>query len=389
MHLSAKTGRGGEAERGGGRGTAFFFAAFLLLAPTHAPVHASDRFEEGGGGGVRIAIGGDIYHGLYWLSHDDIKGDPDNVMTVGDLTVKNNESVVALTGDFTNDKGITIGLKLEFAIDGDLEEHYIFMEGAFGRLEFGAPYAVSETLHYTAPEFVPNNSIDYPYAVNISRQSADLATFIIATEADYKVSFYTPRLIGLRFGFSYVPTLSEARGNNGLRVPIGSQSRAGGEVSGSPSDIFLFAASYFGAVARHWDIGVSAAYGYNDGFSASGDVEYVSAGMAAIWRGLRFGAAYKYQRNVALRGAKDHVWAAGFSYRYRAWEAGVAWRHSLRRGAGAKKINWGAQAGGTYHAGGGLRLGLDVQYLQDRDPDMAGQIKLDSLSAGVIIGVSF
>ena len=352
-------------------------------------------------------IGGRSAFGLYYLDHDTgniptdaahttLANTPDT--TYGDIQLKHVSSKAYITASSTNDRGITMGGTVEYAFyDGDFEEFYAFLEGAFGRMEFGRAHAVVENMHVSIPIFVPYDSVDFANAYNNARQSADISTFIIVGSDNYKFSFYTPRLFGLKMGFSFLPTNSNATADNSTQIA---------PKNDTIDRLYFLSANYERNLEKDVgvDIDLAVSLGYGIGNAPKGltttagqpikhrDPQFMSAGFSAEWERITLGSGFKYRDSL---GQKDRVFTVGLSYELGPFLMGSAYRYSVRDPANSSEssANWAASVGGTYFFTDSFRMGLDVQYVVDKNRNpAAGQdiaYELEALSVGLIASFSF
>ena len=124
-----------------------------LVAGTSAPAQAAEP--------IKLSLGG-YYQAFFTVR---AQSDVDNEgVGAGQNTFGNDETVhytdvqqegeVWFVGETTLDNGIKVGVnvQLEAETQGDqIDEHYVYFSGNFGRLVVGAENAAPYLMHYAAP----------------------------------------------------------------------------------------------------------------------------------------------------------------------------------------------------------------------------------------------
>ncbi len=143
------------------------------------------------------------------------------------------EGEVFFSGSTTLDNGITVGvnIQLEAYQKGDqIDEHYVFFSGNFGRLVLGAENSAPYLMHYGAPGAVPGHGLDSPNFFTLIGTAGNSAGAFgangppsavadtpanLASDAN-KITYFTPRFSpGFQFGFSYTPDITDGNGRGG------------------------------------------------------------------------------------------------------------------------------------------------------------------------------
>jgi predicted porin len=136
---------------------------------------------------------------------------------------------VFFVGETTLDNGVKVGvnIQLEAQSTGDqIDEHYVFFQGNFGRLVVGADDAAPITMQYLAPNAASGFGIDSPTAIIFrppagnSVGGSPMTTQQSMVSDSNKVIYFTPRFDpGFQFGFSYTPDTSDvAAGGSGAGI---------------------------------------------------------------------------------------------------------------------------------------------------------------------------
>jgi predicted porin len=186
-----------------------------------SPANAQSKTQP-----IEVSIGG--FHGQFvsYVAQDNV-GDRTNgrsgKLTQVDVT---SDSEIHFNGRTTLDNGITFGFRLE--LEGNtaadqIDESYMFAEGAFGRVELGSLNNVHYRMRFVAPEafsrgFITNDG-NLPTVLSNITGSPTSDSTINDTAARFrdndseKINYYTPRWEGLQVGLSYVPNSSQDNQN--------------------------------------------------------------------------------------------------------------------------------------------------------------------------------
>lgn len=187
---------------------------------------------------IKLQLGGYAYTGVSIKSQDNTGAANGTVNGTEDHFVQNNglqvttdhgrsdvfwEAEVFFVGETTLDNGIKVGVNIQleaYTSSDQVDEHYVYFTGGFGRLVIGAENSAPYIMHYSAPSvgsgfglesptFVPFN----PPALNGVGSSS--FTPLSLTSDSNKITYYTPRFSpGFQFGISYTPD-DETTGANG------------------------------------------------------------------------------------------------------------------------------------------------------------------------------
>lgn len=304
------------------------------------------------------------------------------------------------------DDGISLGFRAEFELERDngytdsffknaqyqddlVDEAWAYVEGPFGRFEFGQQDGVADQMMFYAPSvsqairvnnpdifllecpattFCPGSQTGRPYTPN----GLQLRTDMHVSEDYTKIIYYTPRLHGVQAGISYTPEL--VRNFSGFATRQSNQRN-------QQSQIWEFGINYaerFGPV----DLGLSAAYltGTNEEpqthiFSGeAGDgVEEIGFGALINWREWTLGGSYR-RTNVqgganirndssldidsfnVFRNLDTTLWDVGLKYESGPWSAGLNYVS-----ADAELSPTQSQKGKAIEIAGGLIVGPGIQ----------------------------
>lgn len=126
------------------------------------------------------------------------------------------EGEVWFVGETTLDNGVKVGvnIQLEAQNAGDqIDEHYVYFSGGFGRLIIGAENSAPYLMQYSAPTGTSGLGVNSPNHVLFrtpSLNNAQTSTFLNLVSDANKITYFTPRFApGFQFGFSYTPDISD------------------------------------------------------------------------------------------------------------------------------------------------------------------------------------
>lgn len=284
------------------------------------------------------------------------------------------DSEIWFGGRTTLANGITVGfdIQLEGNTAGDqIDESYLFVDGAFGRLVLGSENAVDYIMHYGAPgagrSYGPQESaattwIIRPTAVTIldtthtGKASGGGGTAFPATGNDQqRISYYTPRFWGFQGGVSYTPNVNLEDSNGFADRNLNRANAFHGAVN------FV---NNFSGVQVNASAGISY-YPKINGSAAGtvGDEKVVdwSVGGQLGYMGFLVGAGFR-SMDVNNRATEDgYAWGVGVSYTTGPFAIGVSYLGSKTEGlttagnAGKDKFNQ-ILLSGAYTMGPGVDL---------------------------------
>jgi len=237
-------------------------------------------------------------------------------------------SEIHFKGSMILDTGLRIGFKAELELEDDqgfgafcfeefeggpvaiscpdpVDEVYMFVEGGFGRFEFGQQDGVADQFSVTSPRALASHSAN-------DRRNRDMmdpiglaqVSTVNDSSGDYaKINYMTPKLGPVKLGVSYTPDAS--------------------------SNSSGYTAALEDAYDQIWEVGLAVDETYNDVHVQLG-ATYVSAedfmgydskewnvGVNVGFGGFTVGGSYRDSQGLALKWLEDS--------NYEAWDAGVAW----------------------------------------------------------------
>ena len=242
-----------------------------MLAGSGAPAQGAEP--------ITLSVGGyyQVYFTLRAQSDVDNEGPGAGESLIGnDEEIRNidvtTDAEVFFNGSTTLDNGITVGvsIQLEGATTGDqIDEHFLYFSGNFGRLEVGANDGAANTMHYGAPSIqqlgiddvtffaiapTSGNAVGSPQAVTITGISGDAN----------KITYFTPRFSpGFQFGFSFTPEICDEVPSGGIQGTVVSDTE-----DDNFDNVIDFGMNFlrqFGDVDLAWSIGYQHAFREGNG----------------------------------------------------------------------------------------------------------------------------
>jgi len=298
----------------------------------------------------------------------------------GQLTIGNDENIrhtdvdqegeIFFTGSTTLDNGITVGVnvQLEAYTTGDqIDEHFVFINGNFGRIVIGAENSASYLMHYGTPGAVPYHGVDSPgmwhlvgTAGNAAAVGSPVATPPSFVSDANKITYFTPRFSpGFQFGFSYTPDNTDVGGGGAGGGRITTDTNDEGQQNIVSVGVNFVRA--FGDVDFAWSLG------WEHGFHEGNGTGAAAAGATC---GTQNGA------NTALVCIADpdatsgrDIAATGFQIGVGGWKVGGAFQYD-DQGQERDNERYEMSAGVTYGAGP-WSVGAQGAYGVDQDGDVA------------------
>ncbi len=123
-------------------------------------------------------------------------------------------------GSYKHDNGIRFGARVELEVfasstsSDTIDEHYIFVEGDFGRVVAGSENSAAYIMHYAAPVsglpinsgwvtvFIPPNADS-----SVGFRTPSVSTYLDYGNDENQITYYTPRFSGFQLGLSYAPAV--------------------------------------------------------------------------------------------------------------------------------------------------------------------------------------
>ncbi|WP_025900007.1 porin [Sneathiella glossodoripedis] len=272
------------------------------------------------------------------------------------------EGEVHFTGETTLDNGLTFGvnIQLEARQDNDqVDETYMYVEGAFGRINVGSENSAAYLMHYASPSPVPAWSLNDPNAEAGGFETpATSATEV--SDAD-KITYFTPRFSGFQLGVSYTPDGDEETGTASPYAIIADE--------GAEDEAYSIGANYSGKIGS---VALNASLGYDlITRSTSDDTDEITGGFNVGFGGFVVGAGYKFTDNDDGTDDRErHDYNVGVTYGQGPWKVGVQYAGIDLDDAADGHLD-AVVVGGQYVLGPGITAFGGVQFFEGED-DLEG-----------------
>ena len=324
--------------------------------------------------GIKLGLGG-------YMNNFFVAGDVDNdIGTDYNATGLFSEGEVWFSGETTLDNGLSFGanIQLESFDTGDqIDENFGYVEGGFGRAQFGSENTAAHLMHYSAPSVgVPINSgwvtsfipIPAGHEAGISQ-----GTNPDVGNDENTLTYFTPRLFGFQLGASYQPSLQfDGEGKN---APV--QANTDTEYNNGLSVGVNFVES-FGAV----DIAIAGGYRRASGPDAAvvagstvelDDIEQWSTGVNIGFAGFTVGGSFGAVTSGRRKGSdltdstEGHSFEAGASYSTGPWTFGLGYVYGEVEGdvnVSADDTMQATRAGVEYAVGPGITASVSALWAE-------------------------
>jgi hypothetical protein len=319
-----------------------------------------------------------------------------------------------VSGQVTLDNGITAGLDIEVEadnadgtdFDGDnIDENVIYLDGSFGRVEFGHEDGAGDVMAYGATSIKAvyygtyNNTTGGLVAYGTG--DAPVLTNPVQSSDATKITYFTPRIAGLQAGVSVAPD-----GNADNVIP------ARGELE--TTDLYEAGLNYVNSF-NGFDIAASVTGGYRnvtetdtaegtftnaagqdielegDPFIDGGGDEYsVTPGIVVGFGGFEFGGSVGFGQLVVDGEEEDFLaYDAGIAYSTGPWSVSLTGLYSeVETSSGDEDERYELNSGINYALGSGVRIFLSAAVGEEEEGEDGGDSN-DYVQAVSGVGVSF
>lgn len=243
--------------------------------------------------------------------------------------------------------------------NGAIETAQFYVDGGYGQVSAGYGRGVAARFHEGAPDIFSharavNPKLD-PAGLNLVRTENDL------TGPAAKISYQTPRLIGIRAGISYTPEANVAGVDRDPRRSVP------GVATPEISDV-VEGAVQFSRKFTEQDLRVRASANYALGSVSApissaeiDDVLVWSAGVEFEFDTLSFGGEYLNSNNGLARNGDYSAWSLGITKDAFGWEWGAQYGESDDENINARAQNW--SFGGATKISHNVKLAAGYQHL--------------------------
>ena len=375
--------------------------SLLAIAPVHAdPMSMNDKMSMNDtmamNKAMSIKVGGFFTQSIAAVDADS------NTVSQEDEALNQNAEIHFMGKTMLNNGtviGINIQLEAESSSDGDqIDEHYVYARGNWGKLIVGAENGVAHLGEVTAPGFVAglkmaDNSLtdavieaayDTAFGASNVIEDANMSTKIENISGDAnKVSYFTPRLGGLQLGVSFAPNNADIYGGESNFVAVS---------DGQQEDILEFSVNY----KMYLMDGVRLKLGYTEAegstVGAGADPESYGYGAQIAYQDITFGVNQTTYENLgAVSGdkyaASDDIETTNYAvvYKMGASKFGIGYTDSEET-AGADNIDYQElMIGGSTKISDGVSVGY---YYQDTEASINEQ-DADVSLVGLTLALQF
>ncbi|MEP3112876.1 porin [Nisaea sp.] len=362
--------------------TTLVAAGFIVSA---APAGAAEK--------LKIGVGG---YAEQWFGYTDIEDDGNTDQDLSGFDVKS-DTEIHFKGSTKLDNGLEVGINVQLegnSNSGDqIDESYLTVRGNFGQIDIGDENSALYKTHVAPKEYGiginSGDTVQWELTGNTSISDSGYfrapfgGTFIEPGRANdsTKLTYYTPRIEGIRVGLSYSPD-SEQDSNV---LPDR-------EIS-SLTDGVMAAIDY----SHDFDgVKVAASAGYGTFLEASGDnpePEAYAFGLTVDYAGFQVGGSYAGFRDSGINDGDAYV--VGAAYDFDKFGVSATYLHGERDGLAGSIASGSAQAdrntfalGGRYILGPGVSLQGTLGY-SEYTSDTAGVSDVEAAYAVTGIKLTF
>jgi len=257
----------------------------------------------------------------------------------------------------TLDNGLKIGGEIQ--VEGQqgsgesIDEQYIYVSGAFGRIELGTDNGAPYRMHYG----IKSNGIgiDESDVTNwVAGTAGGLRLTSQTTRIDNdqnKITYFSPRVNGFQVGATFMPNADDINGTT--------PNTAGQELDGSRDSSYGVAANYVTAVA---DMSIKGSIGFMDaGGGRDGNETALSGGLQLGFGG--FTASLAYGEHEDDSGPSDTN-VFGVSLAYNAGPAGVSMAYIRGEESDNNDEQDAFELGASYKVGPGVTAKSSIYYAE-------------------------
>ena len=360
--------------------------------------------------GIKLGLGGYMnnYFAVGAIDNDD---DSDY-----NATGLYSDGEVWFTGSTTLDNGLTFGANIQlesFSTGDQVDENFGYVEGGFGKVQFGSENTAAYLMHYSAPSVgVPINSgwvtslVPQPAGHAAGFRSPGLSTNLDIGNDENTLTYFTPRLYGFQLGASYVPAIvntgegknnpvyanKNTEYNNGLSIGVNFVESfgavdiaiAGGYRRASGPDKVVVAGNNVKLDdIEQWSTGVNIGFA---GFTVGGSIAAETSGR----RTRTGGAGLVGNARPFTTSTEGHSFDVGASYNTGPWTFGLGYIHGEVEGnvnISDDDTMQAVRAGVSYAVGPGITASASVLWAEWDDEKGGGSSYDSSYDSDGIVGV--
>ena len=303
------------------------------------------------------------------------------------------EGEIHFRGETTLDNGLQVGIQVQleaFSTDDQIDEHFVYLEGGWGRLEIGAENgAAFKAGGSGVPTAIVGHGVDSPtFSHHPEEGEAHTSTQIDTSGDANKITYYTPRLSGFQLGVSYTPdagtpevSLAPGSGGSGTGPLVENDAlenviEVGANWSGSFSDV---------------DLGINAGYLTGDPEPNENDPNEWRVGASVGIAGFTIAGNYNDQELQRLYDGADvdvQSYSVGVSYGTGPWQVAAGYLHSDLSRPDDERDHY--EIGASYVLGPGVTISGGFQYYETSHESTTGVEETYESTSGIIaLGLNF
>ncbi len=276
------------------------------------------------------------------------------------------------------DNGTTVGFRVEleaYTTADQVDEHYLFFSGDWGRIEAGATNGVMSKMIYGAPSALPGFgfiSQNFNFHWNAAQTANTALTGSSAIQDDRhngdanKISYFTPRFAGFQLGVSYTPDFTPGVNGNVCGATGGSSTSFGVCLKNQDAHFQAFqgAVNYL-ATFNSVNLALYAGFMYANpdnknvgGVKVLDDWWHWLVGFNVTFQGFSVGGNVGKDTNGTNLDTDTWMYTLGATYTTGPWTIGAGGRHFRRNVPGPLHDDkvWQFEVGGNYRIGPGIAL---------------------------------
>ena len=269
------------------------------------------------------------------------------------------EGEIHFTGSTTLDNGLKFGVNIQLearTTTDQVDETFMYVEGAFGRVNIGSEDSAAYLMHYGVPSPVVAWSIDDNNA-DASGFSGPVTPANEVGDSD-KITYFTPRFSGFQLGASYTPD-GDAETSNTFS-PYAAISDEGAE-----DEAYSLGVNY---TNKFNSVTVKTSLGYQlTTRTTTDDTDEYTGALTLEVAGFAIGGAYKFSDNDGGNNNRErHDWGVGLTYGQGPWTVGVQYGGAAQDDTTDGELH-AVVVGGKYILGPGVTAFGGVQYWDGED----------------------
>jgi predicted porin len=294
---------------------------------------------------------------------------------------------IHFSGETKLDNGMKVGVQVELeaftvqtkgTLAGDqIDEHFMWFDGAFGRVEVGATNGPGNKLHVFSPSVMPSHGVDTPDYFHFATPGWSAAALWSTAPSDLrdledanKISYFSPAFGPFKFGISYTPEFQPGLNGNTCGSTGGFGGQYGVCTTHNPGQ---WQHAIEGGGRFDFDLnGVAIAWSLG-GLYASPEIhnsDYTNmwrfaSGLSVTFNNFTIGGAYRWT-NSGYKGKYDNVmFGLGGTYTSGPWGFSLAWAQVRDQDGGhgnkTDVLNF-VDGGVVYNLGPGVDVFAGAQY---------------------------